>query len=45
MGAVTLSGAKKNLRTLTHDVCENSEPTVIVDKESGEQAVLVSLEE
>ena len=44
MRAVTLSSAKKNLRTLIHDVCENSEPAVIVDKESSEQAVLVSLE-
>jgi antitoxin YefM len=45
MRAVTLASAKKNLRTLIRDVCENSEPAVIVDKESPEQAVLISLEE
>jgi len=43
--AVTLSNAKKNLRTLIRTVCEDSEPAVIVDKESDEQAVLVSLED
>jgi len=45
MRAVTLSSARKNLRALIHNVCENSDPAVIVDKESAEQAVLVSLED
>ncbi|MFZ0930708.1 MAG: type II toxin-antitoxin system prevent-host-death family antitoxin [Syntrophobacteraceae bacterium] len=45
MRAVTFSNAKKNLRTLIRSVCENSEPAVIVDKESSEQAVLVSVED
>jgi antitoxin YefM len=45
MRAVTLSNAKKNLRTLIRTVCEDSEPAVIVDKDSPEQAVLMSLED
>jgi antitoxin YefM len=45
MRAVTLSNAKKNLRTLIRTVCENSEPAVIVDKDSPEQAVLLSIED
>lgn len=43
MRAVTFTYAKKNLRTLIRAVCEDSEPAVIVDKESTGQAVLVSL--
>ena len=45
MRVVTLSSAKKNLRTLIHEVRENSEPAVIVDKGSDEQAVLISIED
>jgi len=45
MRAVTLSAAKKDLRALIRQVCGNSEPTVIVDKESAEQAVLLSFED
>jgi antitoxin YefM len=45
MKAVTLSVAKKDLRALIREVCANSEPAVIVDNESAEQAVLLSLED
>ncbi len=45
MRAVSLSSAKKNLRGLIRTVCEDSEPAVIVDKNSTEQAVLVSIED
>jgi len=45
MRAVSFTNAKKNLRTLIRAVCEDSEPAVIVDKESAGQAVLVSLED
>jgi antitoxin YefM len=45
MRAVTLSAAKKDLRALIREVCDSSEPAVIVDQESTEQAVLLSLEE
>jgi len=45
MKAITYSSAQKNLRSLIQDVCKNAEPTIIVDDESSEQAVLVSLEE
>jgi antitoxin YefM len=45
MRAVTLSNAKKNLRALMREVRENSEPAVIVDKDSDEQAVLISIED
>jgi len=45
MRAVTFSSAKKNLRSLIREVRENSEPAVIVDRDSNEQAVLISLED
>jgi len=45
MKAVTLSKARKNLRSPIREVRENSEPTVIVDRESDDQAVLISLED
>ncbi|SPD74801.1 antitoxin of the YoeB-YefM toxin-antitoxin system [uncultured Desulfobacterium sp.] len=45
MKAITYSAARKKLRELIRDVCENSEPTIIVSSESKEQAVLLSLED
>ncbi len=45
MRAVTLSHAKKNLRALIQDVRENSEPAVIVDEDSADQAVLISIDD
>ncbi len=45
MKAVTYSNAKKNLRSLIQDVCENSEPTIIVSNKGNKQAVLISLED
>lgn len=45
MRAVEFSTAKKGLRALIRRVCEDSEPAVIVDKESSDQAVLLSLED
>lgn len=45
MKAVTLANARKNLRALIHEVRENSEPTVIVDEDSSEQAVLISIDD
>jgi antitoxin YefM len=45
MRAVTLSNAKKNLSALIREVLENSEPALIVDKDSNEQAVLISVED
>ena len=43
MKAVTYSNARKNLRGLIQDVCNNSEPAIIVSSKSKEQAVLMSL--
>lgn len=45
MKAVTYSDAKKNLHALILDVCNNSEPAIIVSSKSKEQAVLISLED
>jgi antitoxin YefM len=45
MKAVSISQARKTLRSLIHEVCENSEPAIIVNKESSDQAVLISLED
>lgn len=45
MKAVTYSKARKNLRAIIHDVCKDSEPTIIVSNENNEQAVLISLED
>lgn len=45
MRTVTLSDAKKNLRALIQDVRENSEPAVIVDEDSADQAVLISIDD
>ena len=45
MKATTYSNARKNLRSLIRDVCENSEPTIIVNSESNEQVVLISLDD
>jgi antitoxin YefM len=45
MKAVTYSSAKKNLRSLIEDVCENSEPTIIVSDKGNKQAILISLED
>jgi PHD/YefM family antitoxin component YafN of YafNO toxin-antitoxin module len=43
MKAVTFSNARKNLRSLIQDVCNNSEPSIIVGSKADEQAVLLSL--
>lgn len=45
MKIVTLFNARKNLRALIHDVRENSERAVIVDRDSAEQAVLISIDD
>jgi antitoxin YefM len=45
MKAVTYSNAKKNLSAIISDVCNNAEPTIIVRNDTGEQAVLISLED
>lgn len=45
MKAVTYTDAKKNLKALIHQVCQDSEPTVIVDSGRKEQAVLISIED
>ena len=45
MKAITYNNAKKNLRALIREVCKNAEPTIIVNNESDEQAVLISLED
>jgi antitoxin YefM len=45
MRAVTYSDAKKNLRALIQNVCKDSEPTIIVDSQSEDQAVLISLDD
>lgn len=45
MEAITYSNAKKSLRSLIQNVCNNSEPTIIVSNESDKQAVLISLED
>lgn len=44
MKAVTYRDAKKNLRSLIHQVCRNAEP-VIVDSGTKEQAVLISIKD
>lgn len=43
MKAVTYSNARKNLRSLIQDVCNNSEPAIIVGSRTDEQVVLISL--
>ena len=45
MKALTIAQARKYLRSIIHDVCENSEPALIVSKESSDQAVLISIED
>jgi antitoxin YefM len=45
MKAITYSNARKKLRSLIRDACENSEPTIIVSNESNDQVVLLSLED
>ena len=45
MKAITYSDAKKNLKALIHQVCKDSEPAVIVDSRTKEQAVLISIED
>lgn len=45
MKAITYSNARKNLRSIISDVCNNAEPTIIVRNDTGEQAVLISLED
>jgi antitoxin YefM len=45
MKAITYSNAKKNLRDIISEVCNNAEPTIIVRNDTGEQAVLISLED
>jgi len=43
MKAVTYKEAKKNLKALIHQVCEDAEPAMIVGAGSDEQAVLISV--
>ncbi len=45
MKAITYTEAKKNLRALIHQVCKDSEPTIIVSSRTKEQAVLISIED
>ena len=45
MKAITYSNARKNLRALIQNVCNNSEPTIIVGSEDEGQAVLISLDD
>lgn len=45
MKAITYSDAQKNLRAVIQEVCENSEPTIIVNKKDDAQAVLISLDD
>ncbi len=45
MRAVTVAQAKKTLHALIQEVCENVEPTIIVNSASQNQAVLISLED
>jgi len=45
MKAITYSNARKNLRALIQNVCNNAEPTIIVGSEDEEQAVLISLDD
>ena len=45
MKAITYSNAGKNLRALIRSVCNNAEPTIIVDSKNEEQAVLISLDD
>ena len=45
MKAVTYADAKKNLKALIHQVCIDSEPALIVDSRTQEQAVLISTED
>lgn len=45
MKAVTFTDAKKNLKALIHQVCKDSEPAVIIDSRTKEQAVLISIED
>jgi antitoxin YefM len=43
MKAITYSKAQRNLRAIIQDVCDNSEPTIIINDKNDEQAVLISL--
>lgn len=45
MKAVTYTDAKKNLKSLIHQVCKDSEPAVIVGSRIKEQAVLISFQD
>jgi len=45
MKAITYNEAQKNLKAVIRDVCENAEPTIIVNGRSKKQAVLISYEE
>ena len=45
MKAITYSNARKNLRALIRNFCNNAEPTIIVDSRNEEQAVLISLDD
>ncbi len=45
MKAITYSNARKTLRGLIQDVCNNSEPAIIVSSKLKEQVVLISLED
>ncbi|MBC8393826.1 MAG: type II toxin-antitoxin system prevent-host-death family antitoxin [Deltaproteobacteria bacterium] len=45
MKTVTYTDAKKNLKALIHQVCEDSDPAVIIDSRTKERAVLISIED
>lgn len=45
MKAITYNEAQKNLKAVIRDVCENAEPTIIVNGRSKKQVVLISYEE
>jgi len=45
MKAITYSKAQKNLRAVIQDVCDNSEPTIIISNKNDAPAVLISLDD
>ena len=45
MRAVTFADARKNLKALIQKVSRDAEPALIVDSRTGEQAVLISVED
>ncbi len=45
MRAFTYTNAKKNLKALINAVCQDSEPAIIVNNQSEQQVVLISLDD